>query len=211
MPRGEERTLSLVAFDQTGRKFTNCTAVRPSFEVKTDNGYFMHGDPEVAASIRYPTLPPVPKYQQIREYVLNNENFDLLMLRARFDEQRAATLKEDLEEQGPRAGLPKIDADEYWKEELVIFHNNFGICAQHSIEGVTEGLDRLRASFLVHDYANGPGRLLESEFAEIAVYSPLKTTEPRYKPFFSDLYSVSQLGQTFQSFEGFYKEGVIHL
>ena len=93
----------------------------------------------------------------------------------------------------------------------MIFHNNFGICAQHAIQGVSEGLDRLRASFLVHDYANGPGRLLESEFAEIAVYSPLRTTEPRYKPFFSDLYSVSQLGQEFQSFEGFYTEGTIHL
>ena len=64
---------------------------------------------------------------------------------------------------------------------------------------------------MVHDYVNGPGRLLESEFAEIAVYTPLTTVAPRYKPFFSDLYSVSQLGQEFQSFEGFYTEGILDL
>ena len=28
---------------------------------------------------------------------------------------------------------------------------------------------------MVHDYISGPGRLLESEYAEIAVYSPLRT------------------------------------
>ena len=32
---------------------------------------------------------------------------------------------------------------------------------------------------MVHDYISGPGRLLESEYAEIAVYSPLRTVEPK--------------------------------
>ena len=68
---GEERILSLVAFDQTGRKFTNCTAIRPEFTVKTDNGYFTHTDPEFLRAQRYQGLPIVPKYNQIREYVLD--------------------------------------------------------------------------------------------------------------------------------------------
>ena len=29
---GESKTLSLIALDSLGRKFTNCTAVRPSFK-----------------------------------------------------------------------------------------------------------------------------------------------------------------------------------
>jgi len=33
---GEVRVLSLFAMDSRGRKFTNCTAVRPSYEVKGD-------------------------------------------------------------------------------------------------------------------------------------------------------------------------------
>ena len=68
---GEERILSLVAFDQTGRKFTNCTAIRPEFTVKTDNGYFTHNDPEISRAQRYQGLPIVPKYNQIKEYVLD--------------------------------------------------------------------------------------------------------------------------------------------
>lgn len=31
---GEERLISLTAFDNQGRKFTNCTAVNPEFTVK---------------------------------------------------------------------------------------------------------------------------------------------------------------------------------
>jgi len=33
---GEEATISLVAFDNQGRKFTNCTAVNPEFSSKGD-------------------------------------------------------------------------------------------------------------------------------------------------------------------------------
>ena len=130
MPKGEERTLSLVARDQAGRKFTNCTAVRPGFEVKTDNGYFTHGDPEAPGILRATfDSPAVPKHQQIKDYVLSNENFELLMLRQRFDEQRRALTEEDLRPEGTRAGMPREDVDELWMDQLVIFHNNFGICA----------------------------------------------------------------------------------
>ena len=31
---GEERIISLIALESLGRKFTNCTAVNPDFEVK---------------------------------------------------------------------------------------------------------------------------------------------------------------------------------
>lgn len=64
----------------------------------------------------------------------------------------------------------------------------------------------MKASFVVHDYANGPGRLLASEFAEIAVYNSLVSIAPTYAPFMSDLYSINQLGQEFQSFETFYED-----
>ena len=81
-------------------------------------------------------------------------------------------------------GTPKMS-------ELLMTHNNFGICAQQEIQGENEGLARLKASFIIYEYANGPGRALESEFAEIAVYNELASIAPLYKPFMSDLYSVN--------------------
>jgi len=79
-------------------------------------------------------------------------------------------------------GSPKLT-------ELMLKHNNFGICAQREISGKAEGLARLKANFLVHEYLNGPSHLLESEHAEIAVYNPLRSLAPIYTPFMSDLYS----------------------
>ena len=70
-------------------------------------------------------------------------------------------------------------------------HNNFGICSQIEVQGESEGLARLRASFVVHEYLNGPGRILESEFAEVAVFNQLTSVEPYYRPFLSDLQSAS--------------------
>ena len=72
-----------------------------------------------------------------------------------------------------------------------MLYNNFGICAQKEVRGESEGLARLRATYVVHEYLNGPSRLLESEFAEIAVYNPLRSVEPTYRPYLSDLYSKS--------------------
>ena len=70
-------------------------------------------------------------------------------------------------------------------------YHNFGICAQQEIQGERKGLARLRASYTIYDYPNGPGRSLESEFAEIAVYDSLKFISPTYKPFMSDMYSIN--------------------
>jgi len=63
----------------------------------------------------------------------------------------------------------------------------------------------------VFAFLNGPGRLLESEFAEVAVYSKLKTVGPKHQAYLSDLYSVNQLGQEFQSFESFYDDSLLNL
>ena len=104
---GEERTLSLVAYDQTGRKFTNCTAIRPEFTVKTDNGYFSHTDPEILRAQRYQGHPIVTKYDQIRDYVTDEQNFELLMLRQRFDEQKRAQVLKDLLQEGSKNDMPR--------------------------------------------------------------------------------------------------------
>ena len=76
---GETRVLSLYALDSKGRKFTNCTSVRPSYEVKGDN--------IIRVSESYDSNSKRDKYGLIRDYVLSSENKDLLELHQRFDEQ----------------------------------------------------------------------------------------------------------------------------
>ena len=79
------------------------------------------------------------------------------------------------------------------ESEDPLFYNNFGICSQTLVVSHQEGLARIKASFTVFEKLNGPSRILESSFAEIAVYQPLKTLGKKYKPFLADLYSTNQI------------------
>lgn len=117
-----------------------------------------------------------------------------------FDEQAGVTFGEDLgQEDQPRLS-----------KELMTY-NNFGICAQQTVQGKNEGLARVKAAFTVYDYINGPGKVLESEFAEIAVYNSLRSVAPTYEPYLGDLLSANQLGQEFQTFENLYKDWVFNM
>ena len=141
------------------------------------------------------------KYAAIRAYVLGEENRDLLQLRQMFDEQREVVFGDDL----AREGQPGLS----WE---LMSYNNFGICAQQVIRvGKSTGKAHLKASFTIYDKMNGPSRMLESELAEIAVYNPLVSVKPVQSEFVRDLYSVSQNGQEFQSFDGFYDQQVLNM
>ena len=104
--------MSLIALDSKGRKFTNCTAVRPSYEVR--------GETIVTVADDDSGLKGSNKYQTVKEYVMSEENDTLLRLRQRFDEQGEVVFQDDLM-QGE--GTPQLS-------ELLMRHNNFGICAQ---------------------------------------------------------------------------------
>ena len=66
----EEVTLNLIAFDKDGRKFTNCTGIEVTFDLKGEG-------------ILAP-LPTSRKYGDITVYAAKNK--DMLGLRQRFDE-----------------------------------------------------------------------------------------------------------------------------
>jgi len=78
MPYGEVRVLSLIAIDSKGRKFTNCTAVRPSYELK--------GETFVNLSENYDQQQTSSKYSLIKSYLGAKENEDFIKTRQRFDE-----------------------------------------------------------------------------------------------------------------------------
>ena len=90
-----------------------------------------------------------------------------------------------------------------------MIHNNFGICTQVQIQTGAEGLGRLRSIFASEDPLDA--KVIESEFAEIAVYKPLTTTFPDVSSFFNDLYSKYQIGQEFQNFDQFFQRDQLNL
>lgn len=58
-----------------------------------------------------------------------------------------------------------------------MLHNNFGICSQTVILAGLEGLGRVKASSKITTESNQQ-KILDSEFAEVAVYKQLTTLEP---------------------------------
>jgi hypothetical protein len=78
--------------------------------------------------------------------------------------------------------LPKI----YNIDETLLVHNNFGICSQMRYQAVSQGLARVKAHF-VNKLSQGSSQILETSFAEIAVYDSLIQKSPSFANFFSDL------------------------
>ena len=78
-------------------------------------------------------------------------------------------------------------------------HNNFGICDQVLVKSKDEGLSRVKAFY------EGADRTIESDKAEVASYQNISTLKPDYSDFLKDLYSKSQSGQEFQTFDSFYQ------
>ena len=149
---GEQRVLSLFALDSKGRKFTNCTAVRPAYEVR--------GETHITVNKDFDSEGESSKYQMIKGYLTADANMGLIAVRQRFDEQESVIYTDQLN----TVNTPMLS-------NLLMLHNNFGICAQQEIYGESEGLARLGAAYTVHEYANGPSRVIQSEFAEIVVYN----------------------------------------
>ena len=62
------------------------------------------------------------KYELIKSYVNEVTNRDLIDMRQRFDEQQFVTFKDDLNTDC----TPELS-------EILMIHNNFGICAQQEV------------------------------------------------------------------------------
>lgn len=70
---GEIRVLSLVALDSKGRKFTNCTAVRPDYELK--------GETFVRVSDNYDSQTRGTKYELVKKFVGATTSEELILTR----------------------------------------------------------------------------------------------------------------------------------
>jgi len=64
--------ISLIALDRAGRKFTNCTSLDTSFDIKGEGNLV--------------DLKVKSDYQSIRSYISTTESASLLTLKQKFDE-----------------------------------------------------------------------------------------------------------------------------
>lgn len=81
--------LSLIALDNKGRKFTNCTSVRPEYEIR--------GDTFINFGEGYDSMQTLNKYNLVKNYVQAATNEPLLTLRQKFDEEKGVTFSADLQ------------------------------------------------------------------------------------------------------------------
>lgn len=98
----EEAILSIIALDQQGRKFTNCTSVATQFELKGESILSF--------------LPSNNTYEELREYVLSHK--DLMLLKQLFDDNPAAMTADQA------TSRPALTP----QREVLLLHNNFGVC-----------------------------------------------------------------------------------
>ena len=157
----ETALLSTIAVDYRGRKFTNCTSLEFSFEVK--------GDGVIKDE------PVTGDWATLQAFVRDEKALELIKLRQRFDKEPSAIFSSDL-----KAGqvLTPHDLE-------VIQHNNFGICDQVLVRAKDEGLSRVKAFYRTFE------KTIESEKAEVASYDPLRTLRPDYFAFLQGLTSRS--------------------
>lgn len=125
----------------------------------------------------------------LQKYV--RKNTELLRLRDRFDAEPKAVFENQL--QPFRNFTPE--------EQHIAEHNNFGICDQVLLKAKDEGLTRITATY------DGPEKMIESSKAEVATYSKLTCQKPDYEQFLSSLYSTTQSGQEYATFEGMIPTG----
>jgi hypothetical protein len=79
---GESSMISLIALDRAGRKFTNCTSLETSYEIKGEGNLI--------------ELKTKSDYKSVYDYISGSEIISLLTLRQKFDENPSKIYASDL-------------------------------------------------------------------------------------------------------------------
>ena len=111
-------TLSTIAVDSQKRRFTNCTGLLLSYDVKARG--------ELVSE------PSKATWAEVQKYVRSPAAQELIKLQNRFAQQPGAVFQSDLVE-----GAAATDTE--------LQHNNFGICRQVKVRAEGVGLARVKA------------------------------------------------------------------
>jgi hypothetical protein len=126
----ERATLSLIALDAEGRKFTNCTGLDLDYEV-------------VGGSFGMESVVPA-SWADLQRFVMDEKNLDIIKSKARFE--NAANKGQTLSSSTANESIPS---------QQFLVHNNFGICQQVVIKALEPGPSVVKAIYRGHDFAVG--------------------------------------------------------
>jgi nuclear pore complex protein Nup210 len=176
--------IHLIAYDEFGRKYTNCSDLVYNLSTKKEDENI------VALNKGHMT------WNSTKAYI--KDEIELFKLKNRFDEQHDVIYKDDLSSRSD------------FNTELQI-HNNFGICGSDLYRTKEEGLARVKASLPINHDTAKYSRPVESDFAQIASYSMPTTESPSYKDMFTDLRYPKEPIQHSKLFKSYYNENVFKI
>ena len=120
---GEQSVLNVIALDNQGRKFSNCTSLSFEYKTKADN---IKIEPGLSLN-----------YADLSYYVENSA--DLISLKHQFDQNNSIIFADDLPKSAKMPTLSQLS------------FNNFGICEQVPISAFQEGLARVKVTHKAKD------------------------------------------------------------
>ena len=174
----------LIAFDEYGKKYTNCSSLIYDLTLKKED--------EGTIRIHAGSL----SWNSTKSFL--KENLELVKLKSRFDDNLDIIYSSELPE--------NQEFDEDFE-----FHNNFGICGSDMYITQNEGLARVKASLPINYDINKYSSPVETDFIHIASYSSPKTISPNYSDIFKDLEFQKDFAQHAKLFQSYYTEDVFKI
>ena len=117
---GNNGQIALIAYDEKGNKFTNCSSLQHYIDYEQKQDAFIDGQSDV--------------WESIGKFV--KENLEIIKLSFLFDENIGVHFKKDLSKKSPF-------------DEKYQLHNNFGICSLNKVVTSIEGLSHIRTTIRI--------------------------------------------------------------
>jgi hypothetical protein len=178
---GSEDFMHLIAYDEHGKKYTNCSSLIYDLNLKKEDEGILKLTGENML------------WNKTKHYLRNN--IGLIILRSRFDNHPDIVYGEQLPQ--------KYEFNDYLQ-----LHNNFGICGSEKFVTGHEGLARIKAKLPInYDHSKYPNDI-ESEYIQIASYEVPMTVSPDYSRLFDDLRYPKEPIHHSKMFRNYYTENV---
>jgi len=181
---GSQDFIHLIAYDETGRKFTNCSSLIYNLSMRKEE--------ESIVKLKTDHL----SWNKTKLFL--KENIELVQLRSRFDDHIDAMYKSDL-------------PSNYEFDEEMQLHNNFGVCGSDKFETKSEGLARVRAKLPINYDSSKYSKEVEAENVQIASYETPYSVSPDYSKMFDDLRYPKEPVQHSKLFRNYFSRDVFKI
>lgn len=176
---GAEDYTHVIAYDITGKKYTNCSSLIYNINYKKEDDGIIE------------LYKGQSSWNGTKRFL--EHNLDLIKLKNNFDDHHDAVLSSDL-------------PAKYNFDQKLQLHNNFGICGSDRYITSKEGLARVKALLPINHDTAKYSKPIESDYVQIASFSSPKTVSPTYVDFFDDLRYPKEPRQNAKLFQEFFNE-----